>query len=81
MMLDADIVAASPGTVYRVLKGETVGQRKNLLKVPVLLGPPRPMNIGILISLISIFGGRSITCAAFWMATVVLLFIGRSEKR
>jgi putative transposase len=64
MMLDADIVAAAPSTVYRVLKlADLIGRRKGKprRKEPDFISPVRPMSTGISTCPTSTSPGRSIT--------------------
>jgi hypothetical protein len=72
MMLDQDIVAVSPSSTWRVLGQTGLLQKWNR---------SGRMTIGMWIFPISTFAARSIICAAFSMAVVVSLSIGRSENR
>lgn len=85
MMLDADIVAVSPSSVYRVLKKAGLLQRqgsKSSRKGDGFQHPEQPHEHGsISMFLISILPGLSITCARFLMATVAILCIGRFANR
>jgi len=84
MMLDADVVAVSPSSVWRVL-----GQAGRLTKwngKPSKKGtgfeqPRRRTSIGISTFPTSTSAGRFTTCAACWMATAARSFTGICESR
>jgi len=73
MMLDADVVAVSPTSVWRVLGRQgfcpsgTAGRRR---RARALSSRWQRINTGISTSRTSISAGRSTTCAAFWTAAV-----------
>ena len=79
MMLDADVVAVSPASVWRVLKQAGLlsrWKRRPSRKGTGLSSRCRRTSIGISIFLTSTCAARSITCAAFWMGSVVSSCIG-----
>jgi hypothetical protein len=79
MMLDADVVAVSPASVWRVLKQAGLLSRwkvKPSRKGSGFEQHSSRINIGISMSPISTSAGPSIICAAFWMGSVVSSCIG-----
>ena len=83
MMIDRDIVAVSPSSLYRVLNNADVMRRwsRNISKkVPDFSSLPSPMNTGTRIFLISIFTEHFIICAALWMVIAVTSCTGRLES-
>ncbi len=85
MMIDEDVVAASPATVYRVLKSagllERWNSKRNQQREAVLFNLCSPTTIGMSTWLTSISAERFITCAGFWMAAAGLLFTAKFESR
>jgi hypothetical protein len=83
MMLDADVVAVSPTSVWRVLKqaGLLSGKPSHRARGPVSSSRSSRINIGISMSPTLTSAGPSITCAVFWMGTVVLSCIGTCVSR
>ena len=84
MMIDQEVVAASPSSVYRVLSGAGLLDRWN--KKPSKKGtgfvqPLRPTSTGTSTSPTSTSAVPSITCARSWMVPVVPSCIGRSVNR
>ena len=77
MMLDQDIVAVSPSSVYRVLRAaglfKALERQKIKKKEPALFSRLSPMNTGILTSPTLIFVVLFITCVVSWMITVAIL--------
>ena len=83
MMLDADVVAVSPSSVYRVLHAAGVmktANSKSHSKERAFSSPCGLTSTGMSISRTSTLPGRSTTCAAFSMAAVGSSFTGRSAK-
>jgi hypothetical protein len=87
MMLDADVVAVSPASVWRVLKHAGLLSRwkskpsRKGARGQASSSHSSRINIGISMSPTSMSARPSITCAAFWMGTVVLSCIGTCENR
>jgi hypothetical protein len=84
MMLDADVVAVSPASVWRVLRQAGLcpgGKPSHRAKEQDSSSRSSRISIGISMSPISTSAGPSITCAAFWMVTVVLSCTGTCESR
>ncbi len=74
MMLDADVVAVSPASVWRVLKQAGLLSRwkaKPSRKGAASSSRSSRINIGTSMFPTSTSAGLSIICAAFWMGTVV----------
>jgi hypothetical protein len=84
-MLDADIVALSLSSVYRVLKrrdllvGDGIGRHRG--KDTALSSRFSPTSIGTRTFRISTFAGHSTTCVPFWTATAATSCTAKSEKR
>ena len=84
MMLDADVVAASPASVYRVLKAADVIGRSKTKRLPRARASSSRRSrtaTGTSISATSTSAGPFTTCAAYWMATVGTYCTGRFAKR
>lgn len=85
MLLDQDVVAVSPASVYRVLKEAGVIGRRNVK--PSQKGKPAscsrsdPTSTGISTSRISTSAGRSITSARSSTAAAATSSTGRSANR
>ena len=84
MMLDADIVAVSPSSVWRVLSRAGLLRKwndKTSLKGTGFQQPLEPhQHWHIDVSYINI-SGTFYTCAACWMATAVRLCTGACARR
>ena len=83
MMLDADVVAVSPASVWRVLKETNCcpdGRRSRRAREPALSNRCSRINIGMSMFPISTCRARSITYV-FSMDTVVSWCIGICESR
>ena len=79
MMLDADIVAVSPASVWRVLSRAGLLRKWNGKASKKGTGfeqPPQPHQHWHIDVPTSTFARRSTTCAASWTATAVSWFIG-----
>src|SRR5262249_30229468 len=84
MMLDRDIVACSPSSVYRVLKAAGLLDRhtpKASSKGKGFVQPLRPQSIGTLMSRTSTSPARSTTCAACSTAVAASSSIGNCARR
>ena len=84
MMLDADVVAVSPASVWRVLKQAGLLSRwkaKPSRKGTGFEQPLRRTSTGMSMFPISTCRARSITCAACWMDAVVFWCIGICGSR
>jgi putative transposase len=76
MMLDADVVAVSPASVWRVLKQAGLLSRWKRRPSRKGTGFEQPISTGISTFPTSTYAARSITCAAFWMGSVASSCIG-----
>jgi len=84
MMLDADVAAVSPASVWRVLKQAgllSLWKSKPSRKGTGFEQPLRPHQHWHIDFLTSTCAARSITCAAFWTGSAVSLFIGICASR
>jgi len=84
MMLDADVVAVSPSSTYRVLKAAGLmrkWERKQSKKGRGSISPYRLTSIGISTFLTSIYAEHSTISAVSWMAIAVTLCTGKYVSR
>ncbi|HZZ77036.1 MAG TPA: hypothetical protein VFE62_00875 [Gemmataceae bacterium] len=84
MMIDADVAACSPASVYRVLKkaGLLAGQSPTTTKKGTgFVQPLQPTNIGISMSATSTSPARFTSSAPSSMAAVDSWFTGKSAKK
>ena len=81
MMMDADVVAVSPSTVYRVLRKEGLlcrNTNRQSKKVPVLFSHFLHISIGISTFVILTLTALFITWLLFWTVIADMWYIGKS---
>ncbi len=83
MMLDANIVAVSPASVWRVLHGAAAALKRPDPRARARASSSRlgRTSTGTWMSATSIFPPRSTTCAACWTATAATWCTGRYANR
>ena len=80
MMMDADVVAVSPSTVYRVLRKEGLlcrNTNRQSKKVPVLFSHFLHISIGISTFVILTLTALFITWLLFWTVIADMWYIGK----